>query len=488
MGKNKPSNPMDAYRKAQRQKELKKNKEARQKSQASKDAKKDPSDLQKRIDALLALPSRTPTQDKEVKELKAEVKKISKAKEDYLKEHPEERDKIIKKPGQAQGDYKSNLKEQVESAQRKGGERNIFKKDGTLVNPKKSVYYDPVYNPYGVPPPGMPYLERPDAEDDDGEDEDEPEGDESDEDDIPLPPGPPPQKEEEDSDDDIPLPDGPPPPKRFKTDDGSPQPLFNRPSVRHPQPNPQHHQQQQHFPPPMPMQMQMPHHVPMHPQYLPPAPFPSHMTAPPVYFPSQQGMPMPPPPHSLPPRPSFPPQRPPHDLPVRPSFPPPPPGFNAPHNPMSIPDASASASSSQPHPLPTPPNPMQKQFGPPPVIQPPPPMISATATISAAPQVRDLKKEAAAFVPHAVKKRKAKEEAELKKRVSSAPEVKGEVGGGLGIGERTERTTLLVELRKGGLLEMKEKETVQVSKRKGEMEMVKDEYESFLEELNGMEK
>lgn len=27
-------------------------------------------------------------------------------------------------------------------------------------NPERSIYYDPVLNPYGAPPPGMPYAER----------------------------------------------------------------------------------------------------------------------------------------------------------------------------------------------------------------------------------------------------------------------------------------------------------------------------------------
>jgi hypothetical protein len=34
-------------------------------------------------------------------------------------------------------------------------------------DPKKSVYYDEVWNPYGVPPPGMPWKER-DEEDSEG--------------------------------------------------------------------------------------------------------------------------------------------------------------------------------------------------------------------------------------------------------------------------------------------------------------------------------
>ena len=34
-------------------------------------------------------------------------------------------------------------------------------------DPKRSVYYDEVWNPYGVPPPGMPWRER-DEDDEDG--------------------------------------------------------------------------------------------------------------------------------------------------------------------------------------------------------------------------------------------------------------------------------------------------------------------------------
>jgi len=34
-------------------------------------------------------------------------------------------------------------------------------------DPRRSVYYDEVYNPYGVPPPGMPWKER-DEDDSEG--------------------------------------------------------------------------------------------------------------------------------------------------------------------------------------------------------------------------------------------------------------------------------------------------------------------------------
>ncbi|EPY52000.1 ww domain binding protein 11 [Schizosaccharomyces cryophilus OY26] len=49
----------------------------------------------------------------------------------------------------------------IESEKTKEEERK-FKPRRPFIpkNPKKSAYYDPVFNPYGVPPPGMPYREK----------------------------------------------------------------------------------------------------------------------------------------------------------------------------------------------------------------------------------------------------------------------------------------------------------------------------------------
>lgn len=38
--------------------------------------------------------------------------------------------------------------------------RGLYLKDGKLRNPERSYYYDPVFNPFGAPPPGMPYRQR----------------------------------------------------------------------------------------------------------------------------------------------------------------------------------------------------------------------------------------------------------------------------------------------------------------------------------------
>jgi len=36
----------------------------------------------------------------------------------------------------------------------------LYNRDGKLKHPERSAYYDPVFNPFGAPPPGMPYRER----------------------------------------------------------------------------------------------------------------------------------------------------------------------------------------------------------------------------------------------------------------------------------------------------------------------------------------
>ena len=36
----------------------------------------------------------------------------------------------------------------------------VMGKNGKPRYPERSIYYDKVFNPYGVPPPGMPYKER----------------------------------------------------------------------------------------------------------------------------------------------------------------------------------------------------------------------------------------------------------------------------------------------------------------------------------------
>ncbi|KAJ7606822.1 mRNA biogenesis factor-domain-containing protein [Roridomyces roridus] len=363
MAKGKNLNPADAFRKAQRKKELKKNKTERSKTRDHALVKKDTTDLEEEVERLeFAVEAKDKAR---YLEAKAELDKIYQKKEAYLKEHPEQRRLVYRK----KGDEKAN--EEIVLLK-----RNYFDKNGLPRHPERSIYYDKVMNPFGVAPPGMPYQERPrlpgEVYSDDSEDDD----------DIAMPEGPPPGQEEEDSDDDIPMPEGPPP--------GTLPPL--------------------------------PASVPLPP--MPPPP------------PGSLHVPFPPPPPGPPPN-SFPPGFPgagyPGFLPPPPmpahGLPPPPPGFFPPRNPSSYQDPLSSV----PHQTfqvqhmayALPPKPV---YGIPASASLPAKPVAATsaanlmsATVFAAPELRDFKKEATAFVPSNVKRKKAATASGSAPRVNAAP-------------------------------------------------------------------
>jgi hypothetical protein len=89
-----------------------------------------------------------------LKELKSDLEKINKKKEDYVEEHPEQR-KLVYRPRRRRED-----EEQTTDEHKGPQKRNLFKKNGLPRHPERSIYYDPVMNPFGVAPPGMPYVER----------------------------------------------------------------------------------------------------------------------------------------------------------------------------------------------------------------------------------------------------------------------------------------------------------------------------------------
>ena len=92
-----------------------------------------------------------------LKEVQAELEKINKKKEEYVAEHPEQR-KLVYRTRRADGDKKDDKEEG--SSKPVDRTRKLFGKDGLPLHPERSIYYDPVLNPFGVPPPGMPYIER----------------------------------------------------------------------------------------------------------------------------------------------------------------------------------------------------------------------------------------------------------------------------------------------------------------------------------------
>ncbi|WVN88368.1 uncharacterized protein L203_103574 [Cryptococcus depauperatus CBS 7841] len=238
----KSHNPADAYRKQLKAKELKKNKEARQKARDNQTAKKNTRELEAELRSLQSLNDQS--NKNRIAELEKELKYINKLKEKHVAEHPEDHDKI----------YHIRRKTEHEDEDAEGsssGAGYLYDEMGRLRDPKKSVYYDPVYNPFGVPPPGMPYKEKtPEEESEDDSDSD-----------IVMPEGPPPENSDgsDESDDlsDIPLPEGPPPPKPVSAHPPPPIPS-GPPFPSHPPGFPQSSGAPPFYPQPPPMSIPLP--------------------------------------------------------------------------------------------------------------------------------------------------------------------------------------------------------------------------------------
>ena len=111
-------------------------------------------DIEDEIAKLESTPELSASDKTRLADLKSELEKINKKKEEYVQEHPEHRKLVFKsrRPAESREDKKED-----NTALKK---RNLFKKNGLPRHPERSIYYDPVMNPYGVPPPGMPYVER----------------------------------------------------------------------------------------------------------------------------------------------------------------------------------------------------------------------------------------------------------------------------------------------------------------------------------------
>jgi len=110
-------------------------------------------DLEDEIQAIESNEAATAADKTRLAELKSELEKINQKKEEYVKEHPEQR-RLVYRP-RRQDDSDKPREEVI--LRRK---RNLFKKNGLPRHPERSIYYDPVMNPFGVAPPGMPYQER----------------------------------------------------------------------------------------------------------------------------------------------------------------------------------------------------------------------------------------------------------------------------------------------------------------------------------------
>ena len=112
------------------------------------------SDLEDEVEKLEASAELSASDKSRLTNLKNELSKIMEKKDEYLKEHPEQRRLVYRAHKQEKGEG------QQEAPPVEQPKRNLFNKHGLPRHPERSIYYDPVMNPYGVPPPGMPYIER----------------------------------------------------------------------------------------------------------------------------------------------------------------------------------------------------------------------------------------------------------------------------------------------------------------------------------------
>jgi hypothetical protein len=282
-----------------------------------------------------------------------------------------------------------------------------------------------------------------------------------------MPEGPPPEEDdqEEDTDDDIPMPEGPPPPRGLP-----PSPsvydhsalatltvlLGSLPYPAIPM----------HVPhPPIPL---FPPNLPFLPPNLPPG-----VPPPPPGFPIAVGS-MPPPPPGFPP--------------FIPNFgayqmPPPPPGFfprrqqsasatqdplsDTPHQTYQAHRAARLGAHPSLPPKPTPASAVPLQA---------PSAVTSAATIFAAPELRDLKKEATAFIPSALTRKKAGSSKTSLPKHNSAPEMAGS--------ESSEPT---VELVRPDIVSVLKEQfgpaTVPSGRGTSGGAKAKDDYEKFLEEM-----
>ncbi|KAG9026342.1 hypothetical protein FRB95_008987 [Tulasnella sp. JGI-2019a] len=471
MGK-KTANPADAHRKALKKKEKDRNKEVRTKVREVKTLKSDTGGLEaeiRRIEESKKDGELDSNTRKRLADLRAEVDRIKKTKSEYVAAHPEHRKLVY---GEGKPTTNDTSSDDV---------KGPFGKNGLPRHPERSIYYDPVLNPFGMPPPGMPYAERPllpheqviadaevaaaNAKLDKGDDTESDSSEESEDDDIPMPSGPRPKvppgdegNNSDDADDDIPMPPGPPPLNFVPPLPPGPPPP-GPPPMRMP-PFPPQSQFPQTFPPPPPFGFPPPVNSNYSNYPPPPPPFPPPMG---VSVTSHPYAYVPPPPPGFPPHGQL--------LNSQGNFPR---RLQQHHDPLSDrpyrayqdsrplgpdqvqPGAQGASSSALPpipagmtHPLPAPPIPTTAVSS---SSAKPPNSASATttaaATIFAEPQLRDLKKESTAFVPSALKRKKGPVTA-----VNDLKKMKVDAAAAVGGGEEEVgvRPNLMTALRSSGL-------------------------------------
>ena len=155
----KGGNPAAADRKRLEKKQQAKNKEQKAKAQEVATVKKDTRGLEQEVKELQEKATKEPL-DKSDREqldaLRAELDRIKAAKDAYIEQHPEHKKFVYP--------HNQEPKRRVDVAPpqpaQPGRAAPILQKNGLPKHPERSVYYDPIFNPTGAPPPGMLYREK----------------------------------------------------------------------------------------------------------------------------------------------------------------------------------------------------------------------------------------------------------------------------------------------------------------------------------------
>ncbi|KTW30673.1 hypothetical protein T552_00386 [Pneumocystis carinii B80] len=144
MPKEKSYNPAQEFHKKRKRDHIKKAKAEKQKLQYEKLARRDVNKIEAQIQEFKRL------------EMKGQLSALDRSNLEILESDL----KRIRKARKYVGPIIESEKTKAREAKEEKQQQKIPK------NPEKSIYYDPIYNPYGVPPPGMPYKEWSDIEDD----------------------------------------------------------------------------------------------------------------------------------------------------------------------------------------------------------------------------------------------------------------------------------------------------------------------------------
>lgn len=152
--------PVQAARKAAVKREAKRNRERKERAQEARTLRQDTSGLERQIQRLESRTTLDSDDQDELTRLQAEVANVKRIKENYIRKHPDQRNFVrgFEDGNDAAGPSSSRASTSHTASAHphtQGASSSTTARD-----PKWSIYYDPIFNPYGAPPPGMLYLEK----------------------------------------------------------------------------------------------------------------------------------------------------------------------------------------------------------------------------------------------------------------------------------------------------------------------------------------